>query len=247
MNEKAILFDATRCIACRGCQIACKSWNELKAVVTTNQGTYENPPDLSPTTWLTIHFRESPNGDNIKWLFGRRSCMHCTDAACVAVCPSGALYHEEYGSVGYNKDRCIGCGYCQEFCPFNVPRLDANRVTGLGKIGKCTMCTTPGLDRISDGGEPACVKTCPTKALVFGSRDDMIAEGRKRIDDLKESGLNGNSPMLYGESELGGLHVLYVLADSPGLYGLPEHPQFPVAATIQDNFVLGMLTYIEPR
>jgi len=236
MNEKAILFDATRCIACRGCQVACKAWNELEAAETTSRGTYENPPDLSPTTWLTISFTEKTEGDSIKWLFGRRSCMHCTEAACVEVCPSGALYHNEYGFIGYDKDKCIGCGYCTELCPFNIPRLDADRVTGIGKIGKCTLCTTPGLDRLLTGEEPACVKTCPTGALLFGNRDDIVAEGKNRVTVLKASDHGAYSQtMLYGESELGGLHVLYVLADSPEVYGLPEKPQFPVMATIRND------------
>ena len=234
MNEKAILYDATKCTACRGCQVACKQWNELKSEVTTNRGTYENPPDLSPDTWLTIKFNEEFTNGTHRWLFTRYSCMHCTDAACINVCPSGALHHNEHGFVVYDKDKCIGCGYCGQYCPFDVPRLNAGRITGVGKIDKCTLCTAPGLDRLSTVEEPACVKTCPTGALIYGDRDELVAEGKSRVATLIDSNPNTYSQAsLYGEKELSGLHVLYVLADSPKTYGLPEEPQFPVTATIQ--------------
>lgn len=235
MGEKAILYDATKCIACRACQVACKEWNELQAVPTINTGTYENPPDLSPATWLTIKFKEVAEGNTVRWLFGRHSCMHCTEAACVEVCPSGALYHHELGFVGYDKDKCIGCGYCTQFCPFNIPRLDAEPFTGVGKMYKCTLCTTPGLDRLSEDLEPACVKTCPTGALVYGDRDELVAKGRARVATINASNHRAwPKATLYGETELGGLHVLYVLDDSPEVYGLPSKPEFPVSAFIHD-------------
>jgi formate dehydrogenase iron-sulfur subunit len=237
MSEKAILFDATKCIACRACQVACKQWNELKAVSTTNRGTYENPPDLSADTWLTIRFNEESEDKSIRWLFSRYSCMHCTDAACVGVCPSGALYHKEDGPVSYDVEKCIGCGYCSQYCPFNVPRLDSNRVIGIGKMTKCSFCTTSGFDRFSTGQEPACVMTCPTGALIYGDRDELIEEGRRRVAALKSTHSEAYPrSTLYGETELGGLHVLYVLADLPEVYGLPSEPEYPILATIQKDY-----------
>ena len=233
MAEKAILYDATRCTACRGCQAACKQWNENDEFIpvetkvqSANWGSYENPPDLSPTTWLKMKFREIEPGGKVRWLFTRRSCMHCTDAGCVKVCPSKALYHHELGFVAYNKDLCTGCGYCIEACPFDVPRSDRNLLTGIAKMDKCTLCT-PGLDRIAEGWEPACVKTCPTNALQYDDRDKLVAEGRKRVDSLRDAGwANAN---LYGENELGGLHVMYVLDDHPSVYELPVNPQVSAA------------------
>jgi len=225
---KAVLYDATNCTACRACQVACKQWNELKAEVTTNRGTYENPPDLSSQTWLKIRFNEVESQGELSWLFTRQACMHCTDAACVKVCPTGALYHHELGFVAYNKDLCSGCGYCADFCPFSVPRSNRNLLTGIAKMDKCTLCTTPTLDRINAGYEPACVKTCPTDALIYGDRDELVAKGRERVDALKAEGYS--NAYLYGENELGGLHVMYVLNNSPDVYGLPVSPQVPASA-----------------
>jgi formate dehydrogenase iron-sulfur subunit len=235
MADKAILYDATRCTACRGCQIACKQWNENDEAMPTedngvdsrNRGSYENPPDLSPSTWLKIRFTEVEDNGQVRWLFTRQACMHCTDAACVRVCPNGSLSHHPLGFVAYNKDTCTGCGYCADACPFHIPR--SNRViwSGQAKMDKCTFCTTPGLDRIAEGWEPACVKTCPTKALQYGDRDDLVAEGRARVAELKDKGYSQAN--LYGENELGGLHVMYVLNDTPATYGLPEDPQVSAA------------------
>ncbi len=243
MAVKAILYDPTRCTACRGCQAACKQWNENdefipvveNGVQSTNVGSYENPPDLSPTTWIKMEFREIAPGGKVRWLFTRRACMHCTDAGCVKVCPNGSLYYDKNGFVGYNKDTCTGCGYCIDACPFSVPRSGRNLLTGVAKMDKCTLCTTSSLDRIAEGMEPACVKTCPPKALEYGDRDKLVAEGRKRVETLVAKGWN--NAYLYGENELDGLHVLYVLDDHPAVYGLPVAPKVSAATVAWQNVV----------
>jgi formate dehydrogenase iron-sulfur subunit len=227
--DKAILYDSTLCMACRACQVACKQWNGNEGVKTTNRGSYENPSDLTPGTWLKMEFREVESRGKVDWLFTRRACMHCTDAACVKVCPTGALRHHELGFVTYDKDLCSGCGYCEDCCPFHTPRSNRNLITGMARMEKCTFCTTPGLDRAAVGYEPACVKSCPTDALRYGDRGELVAEGRKRIQEFKAQGYT--NACLYGEKELGGLHVMYVLEDSPKVYGLPIDPKVP-AATI---------------
>jgi len=228
---KAILYDATKCTACRGCQAACKQWNDLEADITTNTGSYENPPDLSPRTWLKMRFTEVGNNGSLAWLFTRRACMHCTDAGCVKVCPTKAVFHHDLGFVAYDKDKCTGCGYCVEACPFDVPRLDGSRLTGKAKMFKCIFC----IDRVTSGLEqPACVKTCPPGALDFGNRDEMIVEADKRISKLAEQGIEAQ---LYGRNELDGLHVMYVLAYSPEDHKLPAKPKVSPATTLWQDIL----------
>ncbi len=230
MADKAILYDPTRCTACRGCQAACKQWNENDEGAgeqTINRGSYENPPDLSPKTWLKMEFREIQNSGKLSWLFTRRACLHCTDAGCVRVCPTHALFHHESGFVSYDKSLCTGCQYCIDACPFKVPRYTRKGITGIALMDKCTFCTTPGLDRIAAGLTPACVKSCPPKALDYGDRDKIVADGKQRVETLKAKGFP--NAYLYGDKELNGLHLVYVLTDAPAVYGLPTNPRVPPA------------------
>ena len=241
MAERAILFDTSKCMACRACQIACKQWNELTGEETINRGAYENPPDLSYQTWLKMKFIETERQGKLDWLFARQACMHCTDASCVKVCPTKALYHHELGMVAYDKGLCSGCGYCIEFCPFHIPRSNRNILTGVAKMDKCTMCTSPSLDRNGEGYIPACVKTCPTQALVYGERSTLVIQGRERMAALQSKGFM--NAYLYGDKELGGLHVLYALDDSPEAYGLPVDPKVPDIAVAWKDIIqpLGLI------
>lgn len=227
---KAILYDANKCTACRGCQVACKQWNELKAEETTNRGTYENPRALSGHTWNKIKFTEVENGGKIDWLFTRQACMHCTDASCEKVCPAGAISHKGEAVI-IDQKWCIGCGYCVQACPFHVPHKDEEE----GTSRKCRFC----LDRITNGGEPACVKTCPLGAMQFGERSDLITAAQRRVQTLRADGHPNAS--LYGEHELGGLHTIYVLADRPSVYGLPEAPEL-ATSTVVAQWLSGIIT-----
>ena len=237
MAEKAILFDASKCTACRGCQVACKQWNEndeyipttTNGVAITNRGSYENPPDLSASTWLKIRFTEHEENGRLSWLFTRRACMHCTDAACLKVCPNNSVYRNEAtGFVEFNRDTCTGCGYCTDACPFEVPKATGNILTGIAKMDKCTLCTTQGLNRLDAGLAPACVKTCPTGALQYGDRADLVAAAKARAADLRGRGYP--QARVYGEHELGGLHVMYVLQYPAEAYGLPADPRISPAS-----------------
>ncbi|MCX5839111.1 MAG: 4Fe-4S dicluster domain-containing protein [Deltaproteobacteria bacterium] len=216
MAEKVKLIDVAKCTGCRGCQLACKQWNGLRAEQTAAAGTYQNPPDLQPNTWTLIRFQEVAAKDGVKWLFRKDGCMHCTNAACVKVCPSGALYYSDLGTVGIIHERCIGCKECVAACPFEIPRYDS--VTD--KIYKCDLC----LSRIRADLPPACVKACPTGALTFGDKDDMLKLAYKRAKEL------GGDASVYGDRFVDGTHVLYVLQEKPGVYDiLPVKPHVPLS------------------
>ncbi len=207
---KARLIDVSKCTACRGCQVACKQWNELPAEHTTQRGTYENPPDLSGSTWIKVEFRERPG----EWLFRAHTCMHCTDASCEEVCPTGAISHQ--GEVVIiDQEWCIGCGYCVQACPFNVPHKDEEE----GTARKCRFC----IDRISNGYKPACATNCPSGAIQYGEREELLATARRRVQILTANG--SPNATLYGEHEMGGLHTIYILTDQPSVFDLPEAPQ----------------------
>lgn len=233
--SKAILFDLTKCTACRACQVACKQWNEHKAEETSNWGSYENPKDLSGETWLKMRFIELERENKFDWLFLRRSCMHCEDASCATVCPVGAIFKTDEGFVHIDQEWCIGCGTCTQACPYNVPHIDHHA----GLAMKCSACTSVGYNRLADGKKPACVTTCPTGALEYGDRDELVAKGLAVVGKLKANGKP--DAYLYGENELGGLHVMYVLDDSPAVFGIPENPKTATVDAVS-KWLSGLVT-----
>jgi formate dehydrogenase iron-sulfur subunit len=220
-NDKAMLYDSSKCVGCRACQNACKQWNHQPAESIGYEGIYDNPQDLSPDTWTLIKYAENSSSEDL--LLCKYQCMHCSDAACVKVCPTGALTHHPMGFVNFNQDLCSGCGYCSEFCPFHVPQIEGNTITGKTFMQKCTFCA----NRVTNGQGTACSEACPTGALVFGNRSELIEAGKQRVNELKATSPGVN---LYGENELGGLHVLYILSDLPGIYKFPTDPQVPSMA-----------------
>ncbi|SDG54619.1 formate dehydrogenase iron-sulfur subunit [Pseudomonas benzenivorans] len=219
VGEVAKLIDTSKCIGCKACQVACSEWNDLRDEVGSNVGVYDNPRDLTADSWTLMRFAEHENpAGNLEWLIRKDGCMHCAEPGCLAACPSpGAIVKYANGIVDFNQDHCIGCGYCITGCPFDIPRISQKD----HKAYKCTLCS----DRVAVGLEPACVKTCPTGAIVFGSKEDMIEHADGRIKDLKERGFEQAG--LYDPAGVGGTHVMYVLhhADQPELYsGLPSDP-----------------------
>lgn len=227
---KAALVDFSKCTGCRGCQVACKSWNDHLAEETHNEGTYENPPELSASTWTRIEFYEFGNNGEVQWYFRKAQCMHCTNASCEAVCPSGAISHQG-GVVIIDQDICIGCGYCVMACPFDAVHNEPPR----GTARKCWFC----MDRVSNDYEPACVSTCPTGAIKFGERAELLAIAHARVNSLKGNG--HPNARLYGENELGGLHWLYIIDGRPSEFGLPESPQLATHA-LASQWVGGIIT-----
>jgi len=231
---KAMLIDTSKCTACRGCQVACKQWNDLPGGETRNWGSYQNPPELSANTWKLVTFHELEKGDQVKWLFLPMQCLHCTQASCVSVCPTKAAHHQgEF--VVIDENWCIGCGYCVQACPFGVPRSIPGIGDEKGTARKCVFC----IDRVSNGLLPACAKTCPPGAYSFGERSELIALGKARVEALRANG--HPNAYLYGENELGGLHVMFVLTEAPSLYGLPERPHY-ATANVLGQWLSGIVT-----
>jgi formate dehydrogenase iron-sulfur subunit len=219
-REVAKLIDTTKCIGCKACQVACMEWNDLRDEIGTNIGQYQNPHDLSANSWTLMRFAEveTPKAD-LEWLIRKDGCMHCADPGCLKACPApGAIVQYANGIVDFQEENCIGCGYCIAGCPFDIPRISKKD----HKVYKCTLCS----DRVAVGLEPACIKACPTGALVFGTKDDMKRHAAERIVDLKSRGFEQAG--LYDPAGVGGTHVMYVLhhADQPQLYSdLPADPQ----------------------
>ncbi len=199
--SKGVLVDLTRCTGCRGCQVACKAWNDKPNEITVCLGCYDNPPDFSADTWSLIRFDEVEESDGkLHWVFTKRQCMHCEHPACASVCTVGAFHKLDTGPVVYNPHKCIGCRYCQYACPFGVPRFEWDKALGL--ISKCTFC----VDRQAEGMEPACVKACPTDALMYGDREDLLTEAYGRIADNPDKYVNH----VYGDKEAGGTAWMYI-------------------------------------
>lgn len=225
MARMSILVSPELCIGCRGCQTACKEWNQLEGEKTENRGTTENPPDLSPNTFNKIRYVELPSEKNpARLLFVSQRCMHCGDAGCMKICPApGALFRTEEGAVAFDKDKCVGCRLCVTACPFNVPRYDEKN-----KISKCHLCA----DRIAEGLAPACTKTCPTGALRYGNRDELMDVAQK-----------AGYAKVYGEKDLDGLGAMYAFLDAPKIYGMDESPAISEAVVFW-NSVLKPLSYL---
>ena len=225
------LVDTTTCIGCKACEVACLEWNGYEFRETTFADNYQTMPDTAWNFWNLIRFNEDVDSDgNISWLMRKDQCMHCAEPGCLIACPAdGAIVQYTNGIVDFNQENCIGCQYCVTGCPFNIPKFD----NATKKVYKCTLCS----DRVGAGLEPACIKSCPTGCLHFGSKDDMKLEAEKRVAQLKantswkNAGVYdpGNGDNSYGS--IGGTHVIYVLGDAtnPEKYGgLPKDPTVPL-------------------
>jgi formate dehydrogenase iron-sulfur subunit len=221
LEPVAKLIDVSKCIGCKACQSACIEWNDTHPEVGENNGTYEDPHDLTPEMFTLMRFTEwvNPESDNLEWLIRKDGCMHCLEPGCLEACPSpGAIVQYTNGIVDFVHENCIGCGYCVKGCPFNIPRISQTT----HRAYKCTLCS----DRVAVGQGPACAKACPTHAISFGTKAEMKAQAADRITDLKSRGYENAG--LYDPPGVGGTHVMYVLhhADQPQIYAdLPKQPR----------------------
>jgi len=187
MKRKAFLIDITECVGCGACYEACKEQNNLPQ-------TSDDPlkDSLSDKTYTIVEQR----GD----YFVRRMCQHCEDPTCVSVCPVGAFTKTEVGAVLYDESKCLGCRYCMQACPFQIPRYEWGSLKP--RVQKCIMC----YDRVKNGELPACAEACPTGATLFGDRDEMIAIAKQRLAENPDKYYQH----IYGLEEVGGTSVLYL-------------------------------------
>jgi formate dehydrogenase iron-sulfur subunit len=226
---KGFFTDTTVCIGCKACEVACKEWNQLPDDGFLFTGmSYDNTVALGASTWRHVAFIERSvpiggrKGGDFSWLMMSDVCKHCRSAACLEVCPTGAIVRTEFGSVYVQPDVCNGCGYCVVACPFGV----IDRRPDDGRAWKCTLC----YDRLRDGMEPACAKACPTDSIVFGNIDELLETADERVRVLHEQGTT--EAYLYGagaDSQPGtdGLNAFFLLLDRPEVYNLPPDPVTP--------------------
>ena len=201
----SVLVDITRCINCRSCMRACKESNDLPNntdLTSDFPGSWESE-DLRWDQWTVVNPVTGLNGDGIEVTRNVKSqCMQCLEPTCVSVCPVGAMTKSELGPILYSADRCIGCRYCIMACPFDVPKFEWEGGM-FSVIGKCQFCTH---QRLAEGKIPACVESCPTGALKFGSRESLLFEARARIKTTPDRYVDH----IYGENEAGGTAWLYI-------------------------------------
>ena len=241
VQEMAFFTDTSICIGCKSCEVACKQWNQLPVQeIRWSGNSYDNTYNLSALNWRHVKFverfpaqneidkpgprtvheilAERPEG---RWLFLSDQCKHCRQAPCHEACPTGAIMRNEYGGIYYQTDICMGCNMCVAACPFGVPEVSPKS----GHSMKCMHC----YDRLRDGLTPACQLACPTGAIDFGPREEMLAKARARLAWLLDNG--HPEARLYGATEFAaysGLNSFYLLMDSPDVYGLPNEPVRPL-------------------
>ena len=195
--SKGILYDATLCIGCKACVVACKDANNMPPDTSGyGRGLYDSPDSLNQYTKNVIQLYK--DGDETS--FAKKQCMHCIDPACVGACMLGALQKGKFGVVSYDVSKCVGCRYCETVCPFNVPKFEWAKKAP--KIVKCELCK----DRLAEGKEPACTEVCPRKAVIFGRYTDLLDEAHRRL----KANPTKYVQKVYGEHDLGGTQVLYL-------------------------------------
>ena len=207
----AMLYDNTICTGCKACMPACNEANGLPADTLLSGGLWDMPSDLNSKTKNIIKLYEEP--DSSAFCFVKRQCMHCLDPACVTGCPFGALEKSRWGAVTWNSSLCIGCRYCEVGCPFDVPKFEWNKWNP--KVVKCEFC----YDRLNKDEQPACTAVCPTGAVIFGKRTDLLAKAKERIASSPGKYFENR---VYGEHEAGGTQVLYLSKVAFNKIGLPK-------------------------
>ena len=200
---KGVLVDIPKCIGCESCSVACKLWNELKwdprqKEKTAKDRAQEPNKGLWADEWTSINLYEPEVNGESAFRFVKTQCFHCEDPACVSACFSKAFQKLPEGPVIYDQTMCVGCRYCMLACPFDVLKYEWEKA--IPGVRKCQMCPTRVVNNLS----PACIGVCPTGALIYGEREDLLVEARKRIQD------KGYVDHIFGEKEVGGTNWLYI-------------------------------------
>jgi formate dehydrogenase iron-sulfur subunit len=249
--RRGFFTDTSICIGCKACEVACKEWNQIPMSMQGFTGhSYDNTRALGADTWRHVAFVEQKvaadaregddlvtiaarngtleaglqtyqEGDGVRFLMASDVCKHCTDAACLEVCPTGALFRTEFGTVVVQEDVCNGCGYCVPACPFGV--IDQRQDDG--RVWKCTLC----YDRLKDDQEPACAQACPTNSIQFGELAELRARAEQRVEALQDAGQAKAQLYLADDDDgVSGAGAFFLLLDDPEVYGLPPDPVDPV-------------------
>ena len=229
MTPAAFLTDATICIGCKACEVACKEWNEVPADGMEWSGlSYDNTKSLGASTWRHVLFLEQPltagpqiagTHDPFRWVFLSDVCKHCANAGCLEACPTGSIIRTDVASVYVQPDICNGCGYCVVSCPFGV----IDKRPDDGRAFKCTFC----YDRQKVGLMPACATACPTQSIQFGPLDELRERATKRVAELHDRGYVDAQVYDPRETSVGGIHAISVILGQPENYNLPPAPEVP--------------------
>ena len=229
MPTSAFLTDASICIGCKACEVACKEWNHIPDDGFEWSGqSYDNTHALGAATWRHVLFLEEkqPMGPQLagidepfRWQFLSDVCKHCENAGCLEACPTGAIVRTEVGSVYVQPDVCNGCGYCVVSCPFGV----VDKSHEVGTAFKCTFC----YDRQRDGLMPACAKACPTQSIRFGQLEELRQQAQARVKELQDRGYIDAQVYDPTQSSVGGTHAIFVILGESEAYNFPPAPEVP--------------------
>ncbi len=259
-----MLYDSTLCVGCQACVTRCQQINTPQRNPQGEQ-TWSNNDKLSPYTNNIIQVWHSGSGKNKDQLqdgyaYIKKQCMHCVDANCVSVCPVQALKKDAVtGIVHYDESVCTGCRYCMVACPFDVPKYDYDNP--FGALHKCQLCNQKGVARLDQGELPGCVEVCPAGAVIFGTREELLNEAKKRLamkpgseyryprQTLKNQDTYVHTvahyyPHLYGEKEGGGTQVLVLTGVPYQTLGLPALDDLATGARsehVQHTVYKGMM------
>jgi formate dehydrogenase iron-sulfur subunit len=214
--------DATVCIGCKACEVACKEWNDIPAdgYVWTGQS-YDHTGALGHSTWRHVQFVEHERDGMPAWDFLSDVCKHCERAGCLDACPTGAIVRTEFGGVFIQPDVCNGCGYCVVTCPFGV----VGRRPDDGRAFKCTFC----YDRQKAGLRPACATACPTESIQFGDLEELRARAAARVETLRARGVTDATVYDASGKSVGQTHAIFLVRGDAATYGLPRSPEVPSA------------------